>query len=293
MSLDSEVVGNDDAWSEAIRRRSETVSAATAASLEPGSWGGFAAQEAFSTENAVNDDGLAQGASASQQWSDTWSDADWSRWNSNNSWYNNYGGWRTQSNNGGGNSNKERVNAPSYDGLPEDRNKPGSGPRNYLRKLEAWENLTNTLENERATTVYYKLEGQAWEDADSLDTSLLATDSGMEYFKEWLQRTYLEQGILKVGQVLRGFYKDFKRDRSKDIKAYNMEFDKHIKEMEKIGGAMSEPMKAWWYIDKMHISEHHELTLLTTAMNKYELQPLKEAAIVQDRKTSRFGKWGR
>ena len=69
--------------------------------------------------------------------------------NSNNGWNSGYGGWGGQHyGGGGGGNNKERVNAPSYDGLPETREKPGSGPRNYLRKLEAWENLTTTPDNE-------------------------------------------------------------------------------------------------------------------------------------------------
>ena len=55
---------------------------------------------------------------------------------------------------------------------------------------------------------------------------------------------------------------------------------------------MSEPVKAWWYLDKMRISEHHELNLLTAAMNRYELQALKDAAVVQDRK-SQGGKGGK
>ena len=53
MSLDQEPGGDDDAWSEALRRRSAEGSTATAETPLPGSWGSFQGNEALSTEHVA------------------------------------------------------------------------------------------------------------------------------------------------------------------------------------------------------------------------------------------------
>ena len=60
MSLDHEPGGDDDAWSEALRRRSEAGSTATAETPLPESWGSFHGNEAFSTEQAAAETNLQQ-----------------------------------------------------------------------------------------------------------------------------------------------------------------------------------------------------------------------------------------
>ena len=75
------------------------------------------------------------------------------------------------------------MTAPAIDG-DKDSKKPGGGAKNYLRKVETWQRLTDLPRREQAPTLYYKLEQKAWEDAESLDVTLLDKDGGMEYMGE-------------------------------------------------------------------------------------------------------------
>jgi hypothetical protein len=203
------------------------------------------------------------GSSGSQ-----WSDAEWKQWRLSTG----SSGDKDQNQAPyGGNHNAEKVFAPEYDGKNEEAGKPGTGPKNYLRKVELWERLTKVAKTDRGITLFYKLKEKAWEDAEVLDEQRLEQDDGLEYFKQWIRDTYLDSEMIKVGKTLRGFFKEFKRRDEMDIRTFNSDFDKHVREMDRIGCTLSGKVLAWWYLDKLRLSADREISLLASINNEYNI----------------------
>ena len=140
--------GGTDPWT---RARADETAYATF----PGA-GAAGAAEPSVTINEDGDGGSAAVASGDSEadagswdnwsgWSGSWG---WPGWNgSRSSWGSGGEAWK----------GREKVLAPSFSGEKEDAKAPGTGPKSYLRKIEAWEQLTEVPPLERAIALYYKL----------------------------------------------------------------------------------------------------------------------------------------
>eukprot|EP00969_Alexandrium_andersonii_P374253 15485782-Alexandrium_andersonii.AAC.1 len=67
--------------------------------------------------------------------------------------------------------------------------------------MKVWRSLARGTNSRKAMTLYYKLKGKAWDDAEELDVEKLGQeDTALEYFEEWIRERYLDMEITKVGK---------------------------------------------------------------------------------------------
>jgi hypothetical protein len=110
------------------------------------------------------------------------------------------------------------VNPPEFNG--------DSDIKDYMRRLELWEELTLTPAAKRAVVLYYKLKDKAWKDAETLDLRRLRSNQGMEYFKKWLSKKYEDQEFMDMAKHLRSFFRVLRRKKGQDVREFNNEFDR-------------------------------------------------------------------
>eukprot|EP00969_Alexandrium_andersonii_P115719 5117158-Alexandrium_andersonii.AAC.1 len=76
-------------------------------------------------------------------------------------------------------------------------------------------------------TLYYKLKGKAWDDAEDIDVEKLRQeDTALEYFEEWIRKRYFDMEITKVGKVLQSFFRGTRKRHDQDLRDCNGVFDR-------------------------------------------------------------------
>ncbi|CAE8633213.1 unnamed protein product, partial [Polarella glacialis] len=177
---------------------------------------------------------------------------------------------------------KDRVNAPKFDGIVEDTGK-GDGVRNYLRRLEIWEELTTVPKKKQAIVLFYKLRGRAWTDAETLDIKELQKDHGMDVYKAWVRQKYRDLEITTIGDNMKEFFRNLPLKKGQSVREFNNEFDRLWKKLSGMGCGLPTLALAWYYLYKLMITDQQEATLLSSVGNEYDLEKLQKAALTQIR----------
>ncbi|CAE8696796.1 unnamed protein product [Polarella glacialis] len=187
---------------------------------------------------------------------------------------------------------KDRVNAPEFDGIVEDTGK-GDGVRNYLRRLEIWEELTTVPKKKQAIVLFYKLRGRAWTDAETLDIKELQKDHGMDIYKAWVRQKYRDLEITTIGDNMKEFFRNLHLKKGQSVREFNNEFDRLWKKLSGMGCGLPTLALAWYYLYKLMITDQQEATLLSSVGNEYDLEKLQKAALTQIRPRKSNWKDGR
>ncbi|CAE8594596.1 unnamed protein product, partial [Polarella glacialis] len=177
---------------------------------------------------------------------------------------------------------KDRANAPEFDGIVEDTGK-GDGVRNYLRRLEIWEELTTVPKKKQAIVLFYKLRGRAWTDAETLDIKELQKDHGMDIYKAWVRQKYRDLEITTIGDNMKEFFRNLHLKKGQSVREFNNEFDRLWKKLSGMGSGLPTLALAWYYLYKLMITDQQEATLLSSVGNEYDLEKLQKAALTQIR----------
>ena len=183
------------------------------------------------------------------------------------------------------------MGAPTRSQIPEfsaEDDKEGLKARGYLRKIEAWRRVTRLKPTKQALMLYNSLTGKAWRDAEDLDLAALDCENGVENFKSWVMEKYLDKEVVKVGEYLTEFFKTLKKAAGQDIREFNTEFDRQLSKLKEVGCVLPDTCVAWLYLDKLRLDNVAELSLLSSTGNLYQLQRLREAAVIQDRGNRRL-----
>lgn len=282
-------------------------------SLDPvdGDSGGDGEQGSASTEDATQ---RVQGDPTNETWGQ-WSEADWLAWRTwRDSWYVwppasttpsgaadwssraaqlSNDPWQSQGDPWAGNSGRgdDRVGGNDKIAVPEfsgEDDKDGLVTRGYLRKVAAWRRMTRLSPRKQALALYNSLTGRAWRDAEELDLALLDSEHGVDVFTAWVSEKYLDKEVVKVGKCMLEFFKNLKKGYNQEIRDFNQEYDRQVSRLKEIGCNLPDLCLAWLYLDKLRLDNAAELSLLSSTGNKYELNKLQDAAVIQDRMNRRL-----
>eukprot|EP00435_Cladocopium_sp_Y103_P029729 s4082_g7.t1 len=161
----------------------------------------------------------------------------------------------------------DKIAVPEFSGEDD---KDGLVTRGYLRKVAAWQRMTRLRPNKQALALYNNLTGRAWRDAEELDLALLDSTNGVSVFTTWISEKYLDKEVVK------------------EIRDFNQEYDRQVSRLKEIGCNLPDLCLAWLYLDKLRLDNSAELSLLSSTGNKYELNKLQDAAVIQDRMNRRL-----
>ena len=70
----------------------------------------------------------------------------------------------------------------------------------------------------------------------------------------------------------------------------NVEFERLVLRLREVQCELPAMVKGWLYLDKFRLSEHEELTVLSSVSNQFGVSKLQQAALLQDRSLRR-GWW--
>ena len=180
----------------------------------------------------------------------------------------------------------EKMTVPTFDGEGGD-SELGTSARSYLRRVAAWNRCTKLAETEKALALYTNLSGRAWLFAEELDVDRLGSRDGMAHFLEWVRVRFMEIEINKVGGIMNELFRKCRKRSDQSVRDYNMEFERLLLRLGELNCELPNLVKAWLYVDRLKMSEHDEVALLASVGNQYDLRALQQAALVQDRGTTK------
>jgi hypothetical protein len=159
----------------------------------------------------------------------------------------------------------------------------GTSARSYLRRVAAWNRCNKFAECEKALALYTNLSRRAWLYAEELDVDRLGSRDGMAHFLEWVRVRFMEIEINKVGGIMTELFRKCRKRSDQSVRDYNMEFERLLLRLGELNCELPNLVKAWLYVDRLKMSEHDEVALLASVGNQYDLRALQQAALVQDR----------
>eukprot|EP00913_Durusdinium_trenchii_P015685 g14740.t1 len=163
----------------------------------------------------------------------------------------------------------------------------GKSARSYVRKVQVWLRCTKMAPNRRALALYNELTGRAWIYAEELDVDRLATDGGVSYYLEWIQTRFMEVEITKVSNMMGDLFRRCRRRSDQSIRDFNVEFERLVLRLREVQCELPAMVKGWLYLDKLRLTEHEELSLLSSVNNQFDARKLQQAALLQDRSLRR------
>ena len=175
----------------------------------------------------------------------------------------------------------EKLAVPTFSG--EDSEDIGGSARSYLRQIEAWRRMTMLPASQQGLVLYQNLTGKAWIAAEELSMNKLASDSGVEYFVDWLKARFLDLEVARIGRAFSEFFRKLRRKPSQTIREYNTEYDRLHARLREVGCSLPQECAAWLYVDRLQLDEPQELNLLASVGNQYNLGKLQQAAVLHDR----------
>ena len=137
--------------------------------------------------------------------------------------------------------------------------------------------------NQRGLALYNELTGKAWVYAEELDVDLLASDHGVSYFLEWVKARFMAIEITQVSHMMGDLFKRCRRRGDQSVRDFNVEFERLVLRLKEVQCEIPPLIKGWLYLDKLRLSEHEELTLLSSVNNQFDAKRLQQAALLQDR----------
>ena len=181
----------------------------------------------------------------------------------------------------------EKLVVPEFDGEGVNDTELGRSARSYVRRVQVWLRCTKMPPEQRALALYTALTGKAWVYAEELDVDLLAMDTGVSYFLEWIQTRFMEVELTKISGIMNELFRKCRRRTDQSVRDFNVEFERLVLRFHEVRCELPPLIKGWLYLDKLRLSEAEELALLSSVNNTYDVRRLQQAALVQDRSLRR------
>eukprot|EP00913_Durusdinium_trenchii_P029285 g27452.t1 len=181
----------------------------------------------------------------------------------------------------------EKLVVPEFDGEGINDTELGRSARSYVRRVQVWLRCTKMPPEQRALALYTALTGKAWVYAEELDVDLLAMDTGVSYFLEWIQTRFMEVELTKISGIMNELFRKCRRRTDQSVRDFNVEFERLVLRLHEVRCELPPLIKGWLYLDKLRLSEAEELALLSSVNNTYDVRRLQQAALVQDRSLRR------
>lgn len=198
------------------------------------------------------------------------------------------GSRRSEAGGHGGERPSEKMTVPTFDGEAGEADL-GTSARSYIRKIKVWTRCAKMKTAEQALALYTHLSGKAWLIAEELDVDRLADADGVQYFMDWVRVRFMEVEVTKVGNVMNSLFKKCRRKPDQAVREFNLEFERLLLHLLELGCELPDLVKGWLYLDRLRLTEAEELSLLASVNNRYDMNMLQQAAIIQDRGGTR--KW--
>ena len=104
-----------------------------------------------------------------------------------------------------------------------------------MRRVKAWRKVTSVSRDKRGHAPYFKLKGEAFNDAEFLNQKLLKGNGGVKALMRWVQTDYMDAEISEVGAKLTVFFRKLRRGPSQDIQEFNRSYTRGVQELREIG----------------------------------------------------------
>ena len=117
----------------------------------------------------------------------------------------------------------------------------------------------------------------------------LASDNGVQIFRQWVQDRYQEVEVSKVAEALTYFFRKLKRGQHQSIREFNSLYDRAHTRLLEIDCRLPEVARAWAYLNGLGLSHSEELGVLASVNNDYNTSRLQRAAILHEK--SLKGPW--
>ena len=111
----------------------------------------------------------------------------------------------------------------------------------------------------------------------------MASPQGLGYYLEWIQTRFMEVEVSKISQLMAELFRKCKRKPEQSVRDFNVEFERLVLRLYEVKCELPPLVKAWFYVDKLRLSEGEELALLSSVNNEYDVRKLQQAALIQDR----------
>jgi len=131
--------------------------------------------------------------------------------------------------------------------------------------------------------LYNALSDRAWAYAEELDMDILASESGVSYYLEWIQTRFMEVEMTKISGMMNDLFRKCKKRQEQSVREFNVEFERMVLRLREVQCELPPLVKAWLCVDKLRLSENEELALLASVGNEYDVRRLQQAAMIQDR----------
>ena len=151
--------------------------------------------------------------------------------------------------------------------------------KSYLRRVELWMENTSCAMWKRGLKLLGKLEGDAWEHCEVLETKALKNDEGVTTLLNHLRRRFEQIEALRVGRTLDDFLYEFHRHPDEEIREYDGRFQQQLYRVEAIIGALNPVMKAHIFLKKARLPPEKQSQITSGAPNKYEYEALRDSTL--------------
>ena len=149
----------------------------------------------------------------------------------------------------------------------------------YLRKIELWCAHTRTPPNKRGIRLLAVLEGDAFDKMELVEPADLDRADSVAYFISLIRAKYKPLEHRRVGKVMDDFLFRFERRNDEEVNDYSLRFEKELREVEKVAGALTPNWKAHLYLKKMRLRDQQESLILASFLGKYTVEDLRQAAL--------------
>ena len=151
--------------------------------------------------------------------------------------------------------------------------------REYQRRVKLFEISTSIDASYRAQKLMEKLTGSAWLATESIPLESLKHPDGVSRLLDHLWKELEPLEFLRTFQTLADFYKGFRRQKTQEFVAYDMEFRRHGQRLEEINAGLSGVTKAYWFLEKAGLSSELRKQVVAAAGGQYDYAKLRAAVM--------------
>ena len=112
---------------------------------------------------------------------------------------------------------------------------------------------------------------------------ILSSESGMNYFLEWIQTRFMGMGVSKISQIINDLFRKCKKRPDQSVRDFNVEFERMVLRLHEVRCEFLPLVKDWLYENKLRLTESQEFSLLSSCNNEFDCRKLQQAALIQDR----------
>ena len=95
----------------------------------------------------------------------------------------------------------------------------------------------------------------------------------------------MEIEVTKVAKVMTELFRRCCKRADQSVREFNLEYERLLMHLRELECELPPLVKAWLYLDKLHLAEGDEMSLLSSVNNKYDLKLRQQAALLHDRST--------